>query len=154
MKTDDEMALGVDIISDDTELTDQIADDISTLSPKEQRALQALLTSMTSEEAAKAAKMSSVTLWRIKRDPKFRVIYDKVRRELARHAMDAMPRQVPNAVQTIVDIVTDKSTPTATRFAAAKFMVSFAKETIGVEDVKERLSELEFFIKYKMAKGK
>ena len=109
---------------------------------KQQRALLALLASNSIAEAAKACRMSQVTLFRFLNDDKFKEQYRLVRSLVMGHAIAQMQRDTQVAARTLREVCEDRKAPAAARVSAAKAILEGA--TKGAElDLVARVEELE-----------
>jgi len=113
------------------------------LSPKQQRALAALLTSPTLGEAAKQANLGQATLFRYLQEPAFQESYRAARREIVQHAMAKIQHATEEAVEVLVGLMKDKNTPSGSRISAARTILDTTFRAIELEDLGARLTVLE-----------
>jgi hypothetical protein len=95
---------------------------------------------------ARAAKTCSVgvrTLHRWLREEVFGKAYRLARRETFAQAVSLTQRYAGLAVQTLAQIMTDPNSPPASRVAAATSVLKFARDSIELDDLAERVEALE-----------
>jgi hypothetical protein len=114
-----------------------------TLSARQEKALLALLTHPTVEQAAHAASVGLRTLWTWLKDPAFAEAYRAARREAVSRALARLQQGVSNAVSTLQAITADETAPTPARVSAAKIILELAVKSVELEDLEARLSTLE-----------
>jgi predicted site-specific integrase-resolvase len=117
------------------------------LTPKQEKAIQALLTHPTMEEAAEAAGVNRVTLFRWLQQGEFQAAYTKARRESVRQAIARLQNRSGEAVEVLAEIMSDITNAPSARVSAAKAIIEYSIEAVEVEDLAERLAELESLFK-------
>jgi len=113
------------------------------MSPKQELAILALLAEPTIAKAAEKADIGSRTLYRWLDDERFSAAYRAARREAFAHAVSLTQRYAPMAVQALAKIMTDPGAPASSRVSAATAVLSFARESIELDDLAERVKALE-----------
>src|SRR5687767_3659604 len=81
----------------------------STISSKQEKAIIALLNEPTTKEAAIAAGVSEVTLWRWLQDKEFRASYMEARRLAVQRAIARIQAVTSEAVETLREVMNDKA---------------------------------------------
>jgi hypothetical protein len=117
--------------------------EISGLTATQERALVALLSTTTTEEAAKRAGLTSRTLRRYLRIPEFRAEYLERRREIVSAALTLAQQRAPVAVSVLSTIMGDTSKPPTVRVSAASKVLDVAVKGVETEDLVERVAELQ-----------
>ena len=93
------------------------------------------------KDAAEAAGISEVTLWRWLQDTDFRALYMQARRLAVQRAIARTQAVTSEAVETLREVM--KCTMPSARVAAAKAILDYALKGIQIDDLEQRLSELE-----------
>jgi cytosine/adenosine deaminase-related metal-dependent hydrolase len=110
---------------------------------KKEEAIAALLTQRNIEDAARVANIGTNTLLRWLQLPEFKAEYRKARREAVRQTTARMQHATGAAGATVLKLMTDPNVPAAVRLRAAECVLDRATEAIELEDIEERVSELE-----------
>ena len=113
------------------------------LTPRQERAVIALLEHPTMKEAAAAAKVGETTLWRWLQDKDFHAAYMKVRRESVKQAIARMQQATGEAVTVLQEIMNDRQALVFARVASAKAIIEYSIKAVEVEDLAARVDELE-----------
>jgi transposase-like protein len=113
------------------------------LTPIQERAIVALLSNPTIKRAAKAVGIDDATLWRWLQDKDFHDAYRAARRESVSQAMARLQQASSEAVNTLREIVKDKKQPAPSRVSAAKAILEFSIKAVEIEDMAERLAQVE-----------
>src|SRR6185369_356394 len=116
---------------------------ISITTTKQEKAIIALLNEPTTKEAAEAAGVSEVTLWRWLQQADFRAAYMEARRLAVQRAIARTQAVTSEAVETLREVMSDKAAKGSERIAAAKAILDYAMKGIELEDHEQRLEELE-----------
>ena len=117
------------------------------LTPKQEKAIHALLTHPTMEEAAESAGVNRVTLFRWLQQEDFQSAYTKARRESVKHAIARLQNRTGEAVEVLAEVMKDQTNAPAARVAAAKAVFEFSLKAVEIEDLAKRLAELESLFK-------
>ena len=113
------------------------------LSHRAEQVILALLEHGTQEKAAAAAGISTVTLWRLQRKPKFRRALLEARSEAFSQAIGRLQHSSSAAVATLLRVMCDATAPAASRVRAAQCVLEGAARGLGLQDLEIRLRELE-----------
>ena len=113
------------------------------LTPKQQRAIVALLNEQTVARAAKAAQVGERTMYRWLDEPGFSRAYYKARRDAFSQAIGLTQRYAPLAVNTLAQVMADQAAPASSRVSAAIGLLRFGREGIELDDLAARVEALE-----------
>ena len=113
------------------------------LSRNQDRAIAALLVHASMSEAADAAGIGEVTLWRWMQIPEFKEQYRLARREAVSQAVGHLQGACSVAVVALKDIAQDVTCPAGARVSAARTVLELAIKGVELEDLAARVEELE-----------
>jgi len=113
------------------------------LSRNQDRAIAALLVHASMSEAADAAGIGEVTLWRWMQIPEFKEQYRLARREAVSQAVGHLQGACSVAVVALKDIAQDVTCPAGARVSAARTVLEMAIKGIELEDLAARVEHLE-----------
>jgi len=113
------------------------------LTPRQEKAVDALLQEPGMGRAAVAAAVSERTLRRWMREPRFRAAVHEGRREMFSQAMGLTQRYAPVAVATLVKVMNDATAAHSAKVTAAGLLLRFGRESLELCDVEERVAALE-----------
>jgi hypothetical protein len=113
------------------------------LTPKQERAIIALLLHPTISEAAQAVGVSEVMLWRWLQVPAFQAQYRHARRQMGNQAIAQVQHVAGKAVTTLEAVMDSKTASPASRVSAARAVLELALKAVELEELDERLSALE-----------
>ena len=113
---------------------------------KRTEAILALLESKTLSEAAQRAKISRRTLYRYLQDEAFQAEYEQAKRDIFKRAVYRLAGQADKAVQTLIDIETDKKAPTHSRVKAAQVHLGYALKTTEPDEINDLPDFVEFVL--------
>jgi hypothetical protein len=113
------------------------------LGRRKQEAIVALLSTRTTEEAARAVNVSAKTILRWQKEPEFDAAYRAAKRAAFGQSIARLHYLSSSAVSTLGKVMLDASTPPATRVRAADSILNHTLKAIEVEDFGARVSELE-----------
>ena len=113
------------------------------LSRNQDRAIAALLVHASMSEAAGAAGIGDVTLWRWMQIPEFKEQYRLARREAVSQAVGHLQGACSVAVVALKDIAQDVNCPASARVSAARTGLELAIKGVELEDLAARVEELE-----------
>ena len=119
----------------------------SDLTPKQEKAIGALLSESTMEEAAEAAGVNRATIFRWLQQEEFQTAYTQVRRESVKHAIARLQNRSSEAVEVLAEIMKDEMNAPSARVSAAKAIIEYSIKAVEVEDLAKRLAELEALFK-------
>jgi len=120
-----------------------LADRKNDLTPKQEKAIQALLAHPTMEEAAQSAGVGRATIFRWLQQKEFQTAYTKARRESVKHAIARLQNRTGEAVEVLAEIMNDSQLNPFARVAAAKTIIEHSIKSVEVEEMAERIAELE-----------
>jgi hypothetical protein len=116
----------------------------STLSPKQEEAIAALLSQPTIKQAAESVGMGERTLHRwLVEDHAFIAAYRQARRIVFAQAIAQTQRLLPVAINTLGKVMTDPDAPHTAKVAAATAVTRFSRESIELDDLAERIEAIE-----------
>ena len=121
------------------------------LTRKQEQAIAALLAHPTLEAAASVVGVNAVTLTRWLQRRTFNDAYRQARRESVSHAIASVQAATSEAVDTLRAVMRDAEAPAGSRVSAAKAVLDTAIRGIELEDISERLAELEEAVKARPA---
>ncbi len=113
------------------------------LTPRQERALVALLDCGETKRAAEVAKVGEVTLWRWLQSPDFQTRYRAARRQLVETAIAQLQSDCTIAVRVLREVAEDKEAPASSRVSAAKTIIEQSVGAIQLIDLQERIEQLE-----------
>ena len=110
---------------------------------KQEEAIAALLTQRNIEEAARVAGVAGTTLVRWLQIPEFQTAYREARRAAFSQSIARLQQASSAAVSVLVKIMVDPDAPTSSRVRAADVVLERASKVIELEDLDQRIAELE-----------
>jgi len=110
---------------------------------KKEEAIVALLTTRTTEEAARAVNVSAKTLLRWQKEPEFDAAYRAAKRAAFGQSIARLHYLSSAAVSTLGKVMLDAVTPPATKVRAADSILNHTLKAIETEDIEARVGELE-----------
>lgn len=113
------------------------------MTPRQQKALAALLTSPSKAAAAKAAGIAPRTLRDYLADPEFQAAYRDAFGNMVEDATRQAQQAISPALSTLRDIVEDREEDAQARISAARAILSHGLKLIETTDILNRLQELE-----------
>ena len=113
------------------------------LTPKQERALVALLDCGEIKKAAEIAEVGEVTLWRWLQSPDFQTRYRAARRQLVETAIAQLQSDCTVAARVLREVAEDKEAPASSRVAAARAILEQSTGGIELMDLQERVEMLE-----------
>jgi len=118
----------------------------SNFTRKKEKAIAALLTTDTIEQAANVAGIAVSTLYRWLREPVFLEQYRKARKAAVDQAISTLQERANAAAKALIDIVEDQEMPPSVRVASAREILQTSIRGIERDDFEHRLEELEKMI--------
>lgn len=114
------------------------------MTPKKDRALEALSTSRTLAEASQKAGVSvrSIYNW-LREDPGFKDAYNMMRSESMQLVADAVSQRTLEAVEVLAEIMRDKNMPATVRVRSAGIILDRYLRLSELVDFDVRISALE-----------
>ena len=113
------------------------------MTPRQQKALAALLTSPSKAAAAKAAGIAPRTLRDYLADPEFQAAYRDAFGNMVEDATRQAQQAIAPALSTLREIVEDKGEDAQARISAARAILSHGIKLTETTDILNRLQELE-----------
>lgn len=120
---------------------------IEELTPKQLRAVEALLAEPTASAAAKACKVAESTIYRWLGEPAFNEALRQARTRLLDTTLTRLQSASGAAVDTLRDILRDKLAPAAVKVSAARAILEFAIKGKEILETEERLAAIEQALK-------
>jgi hypothetical protein len=113
------------------------------LTPRQGRAVEALLREPSAARAAAAAGVNERTLRRWAREPLFRAAVLRARRDAFAQAVGLTQRYAPVAVATLVRVMQDPAAGAGAKVTAAAVLLRFGRDGVELDDLAERVERLE-----------
>lgn len=113
------------------------------LKPAQQTAITCLLAEQTIEAAAAAADIAPSTLHRWLKDDVFRAAFRDAQNQLFEHAMGHLQSAAAEAVQTLREVLGNKSAADAVRVSAARTILMMGRSQADRQELEDRVSALE-----------
>lgn len=108
------------------------------------KGLLALLSEPTLQEAAKSIGVNPSTIWRWQQQPAFAQAYRHARREAVTQGIARLQHATGEAVKTLLAVMREAGPGTAApRVSAARAVLEFAIKSTELEDLADRVTELE-----------
>ena len=118
----------------------------SNFTRKKEKAIAALLTTDTVEQAASVAGIAESTLYRWLKEPVFLEQYRKARKAAVDQAISTLQERANKAAKALIDIAEDQEMPPSTRVAAAREILQTSIKGVERDDFERRLEALERMI--------
>ena|SRR5277367_2218349 len=112
-------------------------------SQRDEKLILALLQNPSVEKAAEAANVGAATLWRRLQDPEFQRLYRGALRKIFSQAVGRLQHASGAAVGTLLRVMTDPSSPAASRVRAANCVLERSERAMELEEIEARLARLE-----------
>jgi len=122
------------------------------LTPKQERALVALLDCGEIKKAAEIAEVGEVTLWRWLQLSDFQTRYRAARRQLVETAIAQLQSDCTTAARVLREVAEDRQAPASSRVAAARAIIEQSVSAVQLTDLQERLEEVERLLQEQEAK--
>lgn len=113
------------------------------MTPKQQKALLALLKHPTKEKAAAAAGITSKTLRSYLSDPEFQAEYRKAFAGMVEDATRQAQQAIAPALSTLREVVEDRGEGSQFRISAARSILEYSLKLTEQNDILAKLQELE-----------
>ncbi len=123
------------------------------LTPKQERALLALLDCGEIKRAAEIAAVGEGTLWRWLQQPAFQSRYRGARRQLVEAAIAQLQSDCTVAARVLREVAEDAEVLASSRVAAAKTIIEMSLRGVELADLASRVERLESLLD-EQAKGK
>ena len=113
------------------------------MTPRQQKALAALLTSPSRAAAAEAAGITTRTLQNYLSDPVFRAAYRDAFGNMVEDATRQAQQAIAPALFTLLEIMEDREEAAQARISAARCILEYSMKLTETTDILARLDELE-----------
>ena len=113
------------------------------MTPSEERALSALITSKSKKEAAQKAGITERTMRRYFENPEFCKRYREAFAQVVQDATRQAQQLLAPALSTLESVMADEDIPATARVNAAKIALDYAVRLTDQNDLAERLTALE-----------
>ena len=113
------------------------------MTPRKEKALQALLVSRTRAVAAAAAGIGVSSLREYMRDPEFMDRYKQAFGDMVRDATRQAQQTLSPALSTLREIMEDRDEQASARITAARSVLEYSLKLCEQTDILEQLRELE-----------
>lgn len=117
--------------------------DETLLSAKQTKALEALLSEASQEEAARKAGISRTTLFRWLQEEHFKRAYEDALQLSFASALKSLQVVATEAMTTLREVLRDPLTPPAARVSAVRCALEFALKAREQNELEARLTQLE-----------
>lgn len=117
--------------------------EVAELTPKQHRAILALLSTKSVGEAAKLAKVGERTLWRWMGDPLFRANLAGAEADMIDAATRRLLQMQDGAIETVKAIMQDAEASPTVRLRAAQAVLDYLLKLRELRNVEQRLTALE-----------
>jgi transposase-like protein len=121
---------------------------------KKDDAIAALLSHRSVDDAARAVGLNPSTLLRWLQKPEFRAEYRKARREAVGQTTARLQQATGAAGAIVLKLMTDPNAPASVRLRAAECVLDRAIKSLEMEDMEDRISELERAAEANQGRGK
>ncbi len=113
------------------------------LSRKQEKAILALVSSKTVEDAAKVSGIGRTTLFKWLQNDAFQDAYRRARTKIVQQAIAKMQNASGLAVSVLEEIMSDKEALPSTRVNAAKAVLETSLKAVEIEDILRRIERIE-----------
>lgn len=111
------------------------------LTPREKRALEALLMYPKLDDAARAAGISNVTMWRYMKKPRFKRRWREAANACLSHTAIQLSQDTTEALAVLRSEMRNEESPR--RVQAARAILDYADRLVGRVNDEERMDEIE-----------
>ena len=98
-----------------------------------------ILTTATYEEAAKKSGVSKATLYRLRQDPEFQEVIDKVKNEMFQDTMKKTQAYSMEALETLREIMKNSNATDSSRVSAASKILEIGTNTYSKQNESEEI---------------
>ena len=109
----------------------------------QRKVLDAMMTGCTDVEAAKRAGCTTRAIYNWRRRPKFEAALREARQGAQARTFALIQSAAPNAVKMLVRTFGNAKLPIMARVAAARTILEFSQNTVEMQDLADRVAELE-----------
>ena len=120
------------------------------LTPKQMRAMLAMLEHPTLRDAAAAVRVGESTLYRWAQIPAFKAAYMDARREAVRQSIAHLQNATGEAVTCLRNVMNRATASDSAKVSAARAVLELALKSVEIEDLTERVKQLEALMESKM----
>jgi hypothetical protein len=113
------------------------------LSRKKEQAIAALLSQPSIGGAAKKVGISEKTLFRWLQLDEFQRAYKNARKQVVQHAIAQIQSVMSEAVQTLLKVMSDDTTPASSKVSAARALLDIGFKVVEIEDLENRIEKIE-----------
>ena len=113
------------------------------LTPKQEKAISALLGQPSIEAAAAAIGVNAATIYRWLHEPDLAGAYRLARWEVLQAAIERLHQASSTASEALIEIMEDRQNSAATRSRAAATVLEYSLRAKEVEDLEARIAALE-----------
>lgn len=119
---------------------------------RQELAISALLHAESIRKAAEEAGIAEATLHRWMKETSFQEAYRAAKREVINHVISRLQRSAGKAVKILLEVAEDKESPASARVSAAKTILETSLKAVEIEDIENRITELERIVKERNSK--
>lgn len=112
-------------------------------SRKQDLAILALMTENTLKEAAGKVGIGETTLWRWMQEDGFKEKYQDAKRQTVSHVTARLRHSMTIAIDTLIEIAENKKAQAMARVVASKTLLENGFKAVEMEDLQERVEQLE-----------
>ena len=114
------------------------------LTARQEKFIISLMSKMTTAEAIEDAGINKSTAYKYLHDPDFSNEYRRIRRETMQQITSKLQNASSIAVETLLDVMTDKELSTSSsRVQASRTVLENAYKGIEMDDLQQRIEQLE-----------
>jgi hypothetical protein len=110
---------------------------------RKERAILALLTARSIEDAARSSNIPPRTLYRWLKEPEFDAEYRRAKRAAYGQSVARLQQATSAAATTLLKTMIDASTPASVKIRAAEAILNHAAKAIEIEEIEARVANLE-----------
>jgi len=114
-----------------------------TLTGRKVKAIKALLSYDTIDEASKIVKISRSTMYRYFNDPLFDKELKAAKRQMVNRAVMRLNQSCGDASRALAEICRNKAAPPSSRVSAAREILNQSMKAIELEEIEQRITILE-----------
>lgn len=119
----------------------------SNLNLKQEKAIAALLSEPTVQQAAEKAGVGETTLYRWMKEEDFDKAFKEARRQALSQTISRLQQTTTNAVNTLKSVMDNEEAPASSRVTAAKTVLEMAFKAYEVEDLADEVAEMRQYLK-------
>jgi transposase-like protein len=113
------------------------------LTRKKEQAIAALLSQPSIGGAAKKVGIGEKTLFRWLQLDEFQRAYKNARRQVIDQTIAQIQSVMSEAVQTLLNVMTDGETPASAKVSAARALLDIGFKVVEIEDLESRIEKIE-----------